>query len=116
MNHLQLGPHLQLGVVYLQLGVVYPNPHDLHHVRVWVVGRTSGQCWGIDTQALLNIATAADRLGVTAGKMRPFAWENSEVVRAQAVDLNDVEIRQWQQVQRHCNKSGMRSRPYLGWR
>jgi len=86
---------------------------EVHALAVWVVGRTSGQCWGIGTQALLNIATAAVRLGVTAEQMLPLAWEISEVFRAQAVHLNDVDIRQWQQVQCHCKKSGMRS---LGWR
>lgn len=88
---------------------------EVHALAVWIVGRTCGQCWGISTQALLNIATAAVRLGVAAEHMQPLAWEISEVFRAQAVHLNDVDIRQWQQVQRHCNKSSMRSRPYSGW-
>lgn len=89
---------------------------EVRALAVWLVGRTSGQCQEVGTQALLNIATALVRLGVTAEEMQFFAWEIAEVFSVRTAHLNDVDMRQWWQVQRHCNLPGMCGRPLSGWR
>jgi len=89
---------------------------EVRALAVWLVGRTSGQCQEIGTQALLNIATASVRLGVTAEDMQGFAWEIAEVFTVRTAHLNDMDMRQWWQVQRHCNLPGTSGMRCSGWR
>lgn len=86
------------------------NLPEVHAFSCWLVRETSGRCNEIGTQSLLNIATSSVRLGVGSDEMRPFAWEIAEVFTGRTAHLNDIDMRQWLQVQRHCGLPGVRGK------
>merc|ERR1719350_2178914 len=71
-----------------------------------VAGMAVGQCRFIGNQALLNIALAAVRLDVNRDQVRPLAWAIAETFVARTVTLNDIDMRQWSEVQRYCRLPG----------
>lgn len=76
----------------------------------WLVAQSAGCCREIGTQALLNIATSSIRLGISSEEMTPMAWGIAEAFTGRTSHLNDIDMRQWLQVQQHCGLPGARCR------
>lgn len=71
-----------------------------------VVRRAQGCCNHIGTQALLNIALSAARLGIEKETLTPMAWGIAEAFTRRVNRLNDIDLRQWSEVQRYCGLPG----------
>lgn len=81
-----------------------PGSAEVRDLTILLVQTASYQCHKIGTQALLNIALSAVRLKLDPSVVMPLAEGIAEVfVKRQG--LNDIDNRQWQEVQRYCGFS-----------
>lgn len=81
-----------------------PGSAEVRDLTILLVQTASCQCHKIGTQALLNIALSAVRLKLDSCVVMPLAEGISDVfVKRQG--LNDIDNRQWQEVQRYCGLS-----------
>jgi len=71
-----------------------------------MAARAAGRCSSIGNQALLNIALAAARLGVHPDILRPMTLSMAKVLTARAICLNQIDLRQWIEIQRYCGLPG----------
>jgi len=71
-----------------------------------LVHRATGQCDLIGTQALLNIALSATRLGVDDRILEPMVRGIGEVFVKRSKVLNEIDMRQWQAIKKYCNIPG----------
>jgi type III secretion system FlhB-like substrate exporter len=63
-----------------------------------LVSLASEQCADLSTQAMLNIALSASRIGVPVEAMYPLVSE----IRAYVPRMNHMDLRQWAEIQRRC--------------
>eukprot|EP00928_Gymnodinium_smaydae_P025269 TRINITY_DN20186_c0_g1_i1.p1 TRINITY_DN20186_c0_g1~~TRINITY_DN20186_c0_g1_i1.p1 ORF type:complete len:752 (-),score=198.40 TRINITY_DN20186_c0_g1_i1:81-2336(-) len=63
------------------------------------------ECAQIGTQSLLNIALSAARMGVDANALALMVSGISDALAARAERLNDIDARQWNEVQRACGRA-----------
>jgi len=82
-----------------------PQVHSFATALIWYA--TEGSCSEIGTQALLNMALSAARLGVEPDVLLPLAERIDAIFAAEgsAESLNDIDRRQWSQVKLHCCSS-----------
>lgn len=79
-----------------------PESAEVRDLTILLVQNASVQCHRIGTQALLNIALSAVRLKLDpVAVVTPLANSIAQAfVKRQG--LNDIDLRQWQEVQRYC--------------
>ena len=79
-----------------------PESAEVRDLTILLVQNASVQCHRIGTQALLNIALSAVRLKLDpVAVVTPLANGIAQAfVKRQG--LNDIDLRQWQEVQRYC--------------
>eukprot|EP00929_Paragymnodinium_shiwhaense_P087032 TRINITY_DN47357_c0_g1_i1.p1 TRINITY_DN47357_c0_g1~~TRINITY_DN47357_c0_g1_i1.p1 ORF type:complete len:630 (+),score=114.31 TRINITY_DN47357_c0_g1_i1:85-1890(+) len=94
------------GIISAMMQAGLSNVDEVRHFVQSVVQRATHCCGSIGTQALLNIALSAKRLGVDRSVLTPFAWGIAQVFTWRAQQLNDIDLRQWREVQRHCQLPG----------
>jgi len=85
------------------------SPHSSMEVQTLareVVIRASGRCTEIGTQALLNIALSAVRLKLDLEVMTPLAHGIGQAFAGRMHSLNEIDFRQWEEVQRYCGIAG----------
>eukprot|EP00405_Crypthecodinium_cohnii_P037557 CAMPEP_0206539916 /NCGR_PEP_ID=MMETSP0325_2-20121206/8691_1 /ASSEMBLY_ACC=CAM_ASM_000347 /TAXON_ID=2866 /ORGANISM="Crypthecodinium cohnii, Strain Seligo" /LENGTH=162 /DNA_ID=CAMNT_0054037533 /DNA_START=17 /DNA_END=505 /DNA_ORIENTATION=+ len=71
-----------------------------------IAQRAATCCSSVGNQALLNIALSCVRLSVSPEALRPMAWGIAEVFTTRMHRLNDIDLRQWMEVQRYCGLPG----------
>jgi len=69
----------------------------------WLVQQAYGRCHRMGTQALLNIAVAAKRVGVASEAILKLAVEIQSVFALRNGGLNEIDRRQWLEVCEHCH-------------
>ena len=79
------------------------NGAEVRQLATEVVIRASRRCSEIGTQALLNIALAGVRLKLEREVMMLLVYEIGQEFDGQMHSLNDIDLRQWQEVQRYCH-------------
>eukprot|EP00438_Fugacium_kawagutii_P000511 Skav217672 [mRNA] locus=scaffold2919:300420:302213:+ [translate_table: standard] len=77
---------------------------EVRNLAILLVQSASSQCHRIGTQALLNIALSAVRLKLDLAVVTPLANGIAEAFLKRQ-GLNDIDLRQWQEVQRYCGWS-----------
>lgn len=60
------------------------------------------QCDQLTMQVMLNVAHAAVRLGLPGSTLQPMAEAIDSCVQRRSKELNEIDLRQWADVQRHC--------------
>ncbi|CAJ1399595.1 unnamed protein product [Effrenium voratum] len=71
-----------------------------------LVEKASKECSKIGTQAILNLALSAVRLRLETEVVRPLALGISETFAVRGQSLNDIDMRQWQEIQRYVGLEG----------
>lgn len=75
------------------------NTPEVQQFAVWLAESILGHCSELGTKTLLIVSLALARLGVTAELMQAVVGEITQVLEAQAAHLNDIDARQWREVQ-----------------
>eukprot|EP00931_Biecheleriopsis_adriatica_P055954 TRINITY_DN33172_c0_g2_i1.p1 TRINITY_DN33172_c0_g2~~TRINITY_DN33172_c0_g2_i1.p1 ORF type:complete len:862 (+),score=173.43 TRINITY_DN33172_c0_g2_i1:70-2586(+) len=82
------------------------NIPEVHQFASSLVMHASCHCPQIGTQALLNIALSAVRLKVSQQVVTNLALRIAEIFPERIQSLNDIDLRQWSEVQRYCSLPG----------
>ena len=90
------------GILSVMMRAKFPKILEVHGFVTVIIGKARGCCNEIGTQALLNVALAAVRLRVETDVPRPLAWDIAQVLIDRIADLNEVDLRQWDEVHRYC--------------
>lgn len=94
------------GIMSSVMNLRQPCLPEVHAMASMAVTRASNCCNVIGTQALLNIALAAARLGTDTEVLKPMAMGIASVFVKRASDLNEIDQRQWQEVRQRCGLCG----------
>lgn len=76
---------------------------EIQEFAASIVERAARSCHQIGTQALLNIALAAVRLQVNPEVVLALAYGIEQAFDGNMGNLNPIDRRQWQEVQRYCS-------------
>lgn len=90
------------GIVSTCMHVHHAKDPELAVFARFVLNKATGRCREIGNQALLNIALGCARLDVGPTYLTPLAVEMTEVFPGRPTKLNEIDIRQWSEVQRYC--------------
>eukprot|EP00930_Biecheleria_cincta_P072422 TRINITY_DN5982_c0_g1_i1.p1 TRINITY_DN5982_c0_g1~~TRINITY_DN5982_c0_g1_i1.p1 ORF type:complete len:874 (-),score=179.14 TRINITY_DN5982_c0_g1_i1:94-2487(-) len=73
-----------------------------------LVGMAAEHCNELTPQLMLNIAQSSVRIGVPADRMQLLVDAIAETIQSRGLKLNDVDLRQWKEVQQNCPTSSDR--------
>lgn len=81
-----------------------------------LVGMATVHCHELTPQLMLNIAQSSVRIGVDADRMQLLVDAIAQTIQSRDLKLNDVDLRQWKEVQNKCPTSWDRQDQAHGYR
>ncbi|CAE6967842.1 unnamed protein product [Symbiodinium natans] len=91
------------GIVSALMNTTPQSSMEVRLLAEEVVIRARSHCKKIGTQALLNIALSGVRLKVALEVMTPLVYEIGQAFDGHMHNLNEIDLRQWEEVQRYCH-------------
>lgn len=94
------------GVVSALTNLGLGDQPEIQSFAVVLIGWARECCSDIKNQALMNIAQSAARLKVDPAVLKPFALEIAKVFPHRVPGLNNIDMRQWDEVRSYVNLMG----------
>lgn len=94
------------GVVSALTNLGLGDEPEIQSFAIVLIGWARQCCSEIKNQALMNIAQSAARLRVDPAVLKPFALEIAKVFPHRVPGLNNIDMRQWDEVRSYVNLMG----------